>query len=66
MALEDILNNKLRLTPKKSKSQNNFKNLIKLIKSGTLNRQNPYHRSIISMGIREGYIDNELNILKEA
>jgi hypothetical protein len=65
MALEDILNNKLRLLPKQNKVHKDIKNLIHFIKAGTINVQNPYHRMIIGKGIREGYIDNDLNIIRE-
>ena len=65
MALEDLLNNKLRLTPKQNKVPKDIKNLIHYIKTGTLNLQVGYHRRIVSIGIREGYIDEEHNILRE-
>jgi hypothetical protein len=65
MALEDLLNNKLRLTPKQNKVSKDMKNLIHYIKTGTLNVQNPYHRMIIGKGKRDGYIDDELNIIRE-
>jgi hypothetical protein len=65
MALEDLLNNKLRLIPKQTKVPKDIKNLIHYIKTGTLNLQVGYHRRIVSIGIREGYIDEKLNILRE-
>ena len=65
MALEDLLNNKLRLLIKKKKSNKDMTNLISYIKAGTLNLQIAYHRKIFSIGIREGYIDEELNIIRE-
>lgn len=65
MALEDLLNNKLRLTPKQNKVPKDMKNLIHYIKTGAINLQVGYHRRIVSIGIREGYIDKELNILRE-
>ena len=65
MALEDLLNNKLRLTPKQNKVPKDMQNLIHYIKTGTLNLQVGYHRRIVSTGIREGYIDEDHNIIRE-
>ena len=65
MALEDLLNNKLRLTPKQNRVSKDIQNLLRFIKTGTLNLQVGYHRRILSVGLREGYVDENYNILKE-
>ena len=79
MNLDNILNKKLTRTlyknikprkkvtpPKEKKLRSNIKYAIRLIKTGDFDPNKYSHQVLLSMAVREGYVDRKtLTILKE-
>lgn len=78
MDLETILKNRLRklsITPKttakrkyttpEQKHVQNIKYIIRLIKTGDINIKKKSHKILLNVAVKEGFVDKELNIIKE-
>lgn len=78
MNLDNILKNKLKklsVTPKtkakkkyttpEQKHMENIKYIIRLIKTGDINIKKKSHKILLNVAVKEGFVDKELNIIKE-
>jgi|LSQX01.1.fsa_nt_gb hypothetical protein len=78
MNLDNILKNKLKklsVTPKtkakkkyttpEQKHMENIKYVIRLIKTGDINIKKKSHKILLNVAVKEGFVDKELNIIKE-
>lgn len=77
MDLESILKNRLKklsATPKRKskkyttpekKHMENIRYIIRLIKTGDFNIQKKSHKILLNVAVKEGFVDKELNIIKE-
>lgn len=78
MDLDNILKNKLKklsVTPKtkakkkyitpEQKHIENIKYIIRLIKTGDINIKKKSHKILLNVAVKDGFVDKELNIIKE-
>ena len=63
MTLTDKINNPLKRHHKKKSTS--AQQIIKLIRTNSYNPSNKLHVYMKNVAIRQGYIDEELNIIKE-
>jgi len=75
MNLDKILNDPLEKLPRKYYKHNkptpqqkhvyNIRYCLKLLKTGSFNPENKQHQILLSVAVKAGYADRDLNILKE-
>jgi hypothetical protein len=64
MNIIDKINNPMKLHKKKTPVS--AKKVIHLIRTGDYNPSNMIHKRMFNYALRNGYVDEDLNILKEA
>ena len=60
--LDDYINNATKVHIRKPLKC--IPTLLTLIRTNTFDRSNPRHKRMMNVGIKYGYIDSDLNILK--
>lgn len=63
--LDDYINNPLKLRKKRKIKTTASKKIIKIIRTGLYDPSDMMHVRMKNIAVRQGYIDEQLNILKE-